>query len=101
MKLFSEMGIKPTNQPFEGKSIEINDILNQEISVIAHKLSPSKFPKNPGDLRLDLQIKFEDKLRVVWTTSKILMDQIDKVQTGDFPFSTTIIKLVPKGFKFT
>lgn len=98
MKKFSSLGIEQPDR-FVGQSIPIYDLLNKEIIVIDYKIGPSKFI-DKGD-RLDLQIKMDDVERVVWTGSVILMDQIKMVNEADFPFTTTIVKLAPKGFKFT
>lgn len=92
-KRFSDFGIKPESKSFIGPSIEIQDILNQEIEVIDFMIGPSKYPKKEGDQCLQLQIRYENQLRVVFSGSVYLQQMIQKVPRADgFPFLTTIIK---------
>lgn len=100
MKKFSSLGIEQPDR-FVGQSIPIYDLLNKEIIVMNFKIVPSKFTDKGSGERLDLQISVDDVERVVWTGSTIMMDQIKMVNEADFPFTTTIVKLAPKGFKFT
>lgn len=93
-KKFSDFGIKAESTSFIGPSIEIQDILNQEILVLDYRIEPSKHPKKPGDMCLHLQIKYENQLRVVFSGSVYLQQMIQKVPPGEdgFPFDTIIIK---------
>lgn len=100
MKKFKDLGIISSAQTFEGKRIEIEDILNIEIIVKKYKIVPSKYPEKGNGKRLDLQINHDDKDRVLWTGSIILQDMIERVNEDDFPFTTKIIK-ENKGYKFT
>lgn len=92
MNNFSDFNIKPEITCFNGKKIEIEDILNRKISVSAYKISDSKYPKTPGDKCLHLQITIDDVERVVFTGGKTLMNMIKMVDEKRFPFKTTIIK---------
>lgn len=100
MKTFKDFGITPASPSFTGDKIEIYNILNKEIIVNDHKIEPSKYPEKGNGNRLTLQIKIDEKDRVVFTGSVILMDMIQKVNKEDFPFTATIIK-ENKGYKFT
>ncbi len=92
-KKFSDFGIKPESTSFIGPSIEIQDILNQEIEVLDYRIEPSKHPKKDGDKCLHLQIRFENQLRVVFSGSIYLQQMIQKVPKPEgFSFITTIIK---------
>lgn len=86
---FKDLGITPITKGFVGDKISINEVLNMEIEVLAFKVGPSKFQGK--DDRLDLQIKFEGKQRVLWISSKTLIDMINRVPENKFPFKTTII----------
>lgn len=96
MNSFKDFGIKPTIENFTGDKIKIDKILNQEIIVINFKVVPSKYE----GVRLDLQIKFKDELRVVWTTAKYLIQTIEQIPKDKFPFNTTIAK-VDEHLEFT
>jgi len=92
-KRFSDFGIKPESKAFIGPSIEIQDIINQEIEVLDFRIEPSKHPKKEGDECLYLQIRYEGQLRVVFSGSVYLQQMIRKVpREGGFPFLVTIIK---------
>jgi hypothetical protein len=91
LKNFSDFGIEAESTSFIGKSIEIVDILDQEIIIHDYKIKPSKHPKQEGDLCLHLQIEYEGKMRVVFSGSFYLQQMIQKVSRKDgFPFLTTI-----------
>lgn len=87
---FKDLGIKPKENQFNGKKIEIDDILNTEISVQGFKIEDSK--KKQGTKYLTLQIDKEDSQRIVFTGSKNLMDLISQVPKDKFPFKTVIRK---------
>ncbi len=92
-KNFSDFGIKVESKAFIGKSIDIVDILDQEIIVHDFKIEPSLYPKKDNDQRLTLQIEFEGKKRVVFSGSIYLLQMIQKVPKPDgFPFTATIKK---------
>lgn len=100
MKSFKDLGITSTTQSFVGDKIEIYNVMNREIIVNKFKIEPSKYPEKGNGKRLTLQIIYEDRDRIVFTGSGILMDMVAKVQEEDFPFTTTIVK-ENKGYKFT
>lgn len=101
MRSFKDLGITTTNESFRGDKIDIYNVLNREIIVNAYKIEPSKYPEKGNGKRLTLQITHEEKEHVIFTGSVILQDLITKVTKDDLPFTTTIIKLNPKGYKFT
>jgi hypothetical protein len=101
MKSFKDLGIASTNESFKGEKIEIYNVLNREIVVNDYKIEPSNFPEKGNGKRLTLQITHEQKEHVIFTGSVILQDLIAQVTKDDLPFTTTIIKLNPKGYMFT
>lgn len=96
MTNFSELGIKPNRQGFTGDQIKIKKVLNKEISIKGFKIVPSKFS---GDC-LHLHIELGSIEHVIFTGSIILMDQVKRVPTENFPFKTTIVEN-NEGFEFT
>ncbi|AIM37413.1 hypothetical protein KO02_12475 [Sphingobacterium sp. ML3W] len=99
MRNFSDFNIQINR--FEGKKIEMDDVIDQDIQILDYKIEPSKYPEKGNGLRLTLQIKFEGKNRIIFTSSVILQEQCIKVRAVDgFPFTAKIISLKPKGFKF-
>lgn len=86
---FKELGIVPVTKGFVGDKISINAVLNMEIIVERFQIGPSKFAGK--DDRLDMQIIFEGKQRVLWISSKTLIDMINRVPENKFPFKTKII----------
>lgn len=95
---FKDLGIKPKENTFIGKKIEIDDVLNIEIIVQGFKIEDSK--KKQGTKYLTLQIEIDISKRVVFTGSKNLMDLISQVPDNKFPFKT-IIKKNDKRLEFT
>jgi hypothetical protein len=90
-KSFSDFNIKPKTKGFIGPSIEVEDILRQEIIVHDYKIGPSKFPEK-YEFCLQLQISYEDKKRVIFSGSKTLIEMIEQVPKEDFPFKTIVDK---------
>jgi len=95
---FKDFAIKPKENTFTGKKIEIDDVLNIEIIVERFKIEDSK--KKQGTKYLTLQIEKENSKRIVFTGSKNLMDLITQVPKDKFPFKT-IIKKHDKRLEFT
>lgn len=92
-KNFSEFGIKVESKAFVGKSIDIVDVLDQEIIVHDFKIGPSQHPKKDNDQCLTLQIEFEGKKRVIFSGSIYLQQMIRRVPKPEgFPFIATIKK---------
>lgn len=49
--------------------------------------------KQPGTKYLAMQISITDTKHVVFTSAKLLIEDIHKVPENGFPFTTTIIKI--------
>ena len=90
MKSFSQFNIKPSEKAFAGEKIEVEKLLNRQITVLAFKIVPSKF-KDKGDC-LYLSIKLDENMRLLFTSSQYLIDLIKQVPEEDFPFTTVIQK---------
>jgi len=88
MKKFSDFNIAPEISSFTGDKIKIGRILNTEIIVLDFKIKDST--QTPGTKYLTLQIENKGFRNVVFTGSKVLMNQIQKIDKADFPFMTTI-----------
>lgn len=101
MKQFKEFGIKPTSKSFAGTKVEMNTILNTEITVHEFRIVNSIFTKDKTNAKcLHLQISIGKIKHVVFTGSGALMDEIQQVPADGFPFITKIIK-DNKRFQFT
>lgn len=88
MNNFTNFDIKPNMVAFVGDKIKAKNLLNIPIIVLDFKIEPSK--QKPGTDCLTLQIEKSGEKRIVFTGSKVLMDQIARVKRSDFPFATTI-----------
>lgn len=88
MNSFKEFNIKPEINNYTGEKIQVKKLLNTEIKVLDFKIEPSK--AKPGTDLLTLQIEKSGDKRVVFTGSKVLINQISKVPKEKLPFSTTI-----------
>jgi hypothetical protein len=83
------MGILPQINTFSGDKIKVSRILNVEITVFEYKIEPSKQKENSN--YMTLQIEKNGIKHIVFTGSKVLMQQIKQVSKEQFPFSTTIV----------
>ncbi len=96
-KKFSEFADEPPL--LDGAKINIVDILNKEILVIGYRLADSKYKKDNNSQCLTLQIELDEKRYVVFSGSRVLINQIEKYK-AEIPFLTTI-KKIDKYFSFT
>lgn len=78
----------------EGAKEKLDDILNQEIEIIAFRLSQSKFSKNVSGKYATVQFKTVECVlpRVFFTGSDVLISQLEKYKEH-LPFSTVIKKI--------
>lgn len=95
---FKDFGIKPKENAFTGKKIDVEDLLNEEIIVFDYDIKDST--KKAGTKYLTLQIEVDTKRRVVFTGGKTLMDVIEQIPKDNFPFKT-IIRKNDKRLEFT
>jgi hypothetical protein len=103
MKQFKDLKIKLTEKKLIGDSIDIEKILGKEIVVEDFRIEDTrieKFRKQGSDKCLWMQFLLNGEHRVVFSSSKYLMEAILQVQEGDFPFTTTIVEK-SKRFEFT
>lgn len=96
---FKELNITTKTENLTGEKIKISKVLNRLITVHAFRLAASKFDKGNGKC-LYLQIQMGGEMRVVFTGSSTLIDQIQQVPSDKFPFTTTIIEENER-FQFT
>ena len=85
------------HQPLEGTKLKISDIFNKEIQVLKYRIQPSKYHKTLPCLQL--QFEMDDDHHVLFTSSGVLIEQIETYQ-NKIPFYTTI-KQVGKYYTFT
>lgn len=88
MHNFKDFNIKPKVNSFVGEKIQVQKLFNLAILVIDYKIEPSKQKKETQ--LLTLQIEKAGEKRIVFTGSKVLIDQIKRVPENSFPFMTTI-----------
>ena len=91
MVKFKDLGIQTEVKGFVGDKIKISKILNKNIIVDAFKISDSKFEKGNGKC-LQMQITIGQTKHVVFTGSIGLMESLQKVPAGSFPFETIIVE---------
>ena len=70
-----------------GNKIKIKEIIGKEITVIGYKINPSKYGDNKMVLKLGFQLCSEN--RVLFTGSKVLIEQIEKYK-DEIPFIAKI-----------
>lgn len=91
-KSFSEVYLNDSQtQYFIGEAIGIEDVLNKEIVIKYYRQVKSRFNNR---IKIGIQILYNKMNFVLFTTSKVLIDQLHHI--SEFPFKTKITKL---GFK--
>ncbi len=88
MNDFKDFNIEPSEKGFVGDKVKIEWVLNIRIRIYKYRIVPSKF----GGDRLDMQIEMNGTKHVLWSSSKNLIEMIEKVPKDRIPFNTTIIK---------
>jgi hypothetical protein len=88
MNKFKDFNIAPRVNSFVGEKISVQKLFNLPIKVLDFKVEPSK--QKSGTELLTLQIEKSGEKRIVFTGSKVLIDQIKRVPKNGFPFMTTI-----------
>lgn len=88
MKRFSDF-CKET-LPLDGEKVKIETIVDKEILVTGYKITSSK--QNEGEHCLTLQFQEDAQTMIVFTGSKVLIEQIEKYNS-EIPFLTTIRKI--------
>ena len=90
MKQFKDFNIKPEITSFVGDKIKIDRIINREILVTNYKIGQSSQKENTQCLTIEFQMN--GNKHIVFTGSTVLMQMIEKVPKGAFPFITTIVR---------
>jgi hypothetical protein len=73
----------------DGDKIKLDDVLNQEIEILAISIKTSKYKDKEY---LTIQLALSEKKHVLFTGSEVLIDQLTKYKT-EIPFFTTIRKI--------
>lgn len=97
MKTFKDLGIKVETKAFTGEKISIDKIINREIIVHGYKIEKSKINSKNC---LHIQIELSSELRLLFTGSIILEEQLKQIHSDAFPFKATIVK-TDKRLEFT
>ena len=82
--------------PLVGEKKRMGEILNRDLVVTDFRIMRSKH--NDGDECLQIQVLLDNDVFVVFTGSRVLIDQI-RAATGKIPFRTQITR-VDKYFSF-
>ena len=80
-----------------GDKVKIGDLIGKEMQITGYTVSKSKY--DDKDL-LTLQIKLNDEDRIVFTGSKVLINQCEKYK-DNLPFIATIQKINDRFYSFT
>ena len=97
MKRFSDFA---TERSLDGAKKKLEDILDQEIEILAVTFKGSKFERNNGSNEcMTLQVEIDSERCVIFTGSTVLIDQARKYQ-NQLPFVTTI-KKIDRYYTFT
>lgn len=92
MKKFSDFA--EDNISITGEKIKIDDVLNKELEIIDYTIAESKYKKREDDKVLTIMFKLAGEDRILFTGSKVLMEQLEKYK-NELPFNA-IIKRINK-----
>jgi hypothetical protein len=85
-----------TGGSFEGDTVTLEAIENEEVTVLAFRVMPSKF--NEGEDYVCFQARMADgKVIVVNTSTKVPVKAFQNIDPGDLPAPVTFFKQTPKG----
>ena len=87
MEIFSDFA---DERPLTGDKISVNELLGKEIEVIGYRISDST--KRAGTRCLTLHVRYQEKERVCFTGSSVLIEQTEKY-SDHIPFIATIKKI--------
>lgn len=97
MKRFSDFAT--TNITITGDKIKIDDVIGKEIEVVGYKIMDSKYNRHGNDKVLTLQFKLDGEEKILFTGSKVLMEQVEQYK-NEMPYLATIQK-INKFYTFT
>ena len=97
MKRFSDFA-KDENI-MDGNKLKLDDILENEITILGYRVKDSKYNKNSSDKCMTLHFKIGDTNYITFTGSSVLIDQMEKYK-DELPFIAKIIK-VDKFYTFS
>lgn len=76
-----------------GQKIKLDELLGKEIAVLNFRISTSKYSEKANKKQcLTLQFEMDEKKYVLFTSSGVLINQIQKYQ-AEIPFVTVIQKI--------
>lgn len=90
MKRFSDFATE--SSAITGDKIKIEEVLGKEIKIIGFKIGDSKYAKKPNGKVLTLQFNLDGVGRILFTGSKVLMEQCEKYES-EMPFIAKIEKV--------
>jgi hypothetical protein len=90
MKKFSDFATE--ERPLDGVKVKLDDIIDKEIEIKNFKLANSNFSKNQSGKYATIQFVCEGELKVLFTGSDVLIDQLEKYKS-EMPFLTIIKKI--------
>jgi len=79
-------------KPMDGAKLKIDDVINREILIIGCKVKDSKYSRTNSSKCLIVQFVLDEKRHIIFTGSKVLIEQMEKYQ-HEIPFLATIKKI--------
>lgn len=92
MKRFSDFAQEESQ--LEGVKVKIDDLINQELIIVAYRMSDSKYSKNKSGKYATVQFRQQKSCppQVFFTGSDILIEQLEKYKE-ELPFAAKIKKI--------
>lgn len=96
MCTFQTLGVKKIKRPFEGKKVNINDLVGKPITILDFEIRDSK--KKADTKYVRMQISLDGTKLYVNTGSKYLMEILSQITVEDLPIETEVLN--NRGFYF-
>lgn len=92
MKRFSDFAQEEAQ--LEGVKVKLDDLISQELVIVAYRMSESKYSKNKSGKYATVQFKLTENCppQVFFTGSDILIEQLEKYKS-ELPFVARIKKI--------
>lgn len=91
IKEFGDFKLVVKKKIFNGPKISTNDLHDKVMIVVDYEVGPSK--KVAGTLCTTIQIIFEEKNRVIFTSSMFLREDLEQLDENCFPFRAKMVKI--------
>jgi len=97
MKEYAELNKVSDAPALDGEKSNVTELIDKKLKVLAWKQINDRFSAVEGAMVTIIQCEHDGKKKVFFTRSKVLLEQLKKLN-NDLPFAATVTK--PEGKKY-